>query len=64
MNIRYKSTRNSDAAVTASQAILKGLADDGGVGRNFFSGPVYLEFCRCLVCSWASFSLGLESFLL
>lgn len=31
MNIRYKSTRNSDAAVTASQAILKGLADDGGL---------------------------------
>ena len=25
------------------------------VGRNFFSGPVYLEFCRLLVCSCASF---------
>ena len=32
--------------------------------RNFFSGPVYLEFCRLLVCSWASLSLGLGSFLL
>ena len=31
MNIRYKSTRNSDITVTASQAILKGLADDGGL---------------------------------
>jgi hypothetical protein len=34
------------------------------VGRNFFSGPVYLEFCRLLVCSWAYFSLGQGSFLL
>jgi hypothetical protein len=34
------------------------------VGRNFFSGPVYLEYCRLLVCSWASLSLGLGSFLL
>lgn len=31
MSIRYKSTRNSNIAVTASQAILKGLADDGGL---------------------------------
>jgi hypothetical protein len=34
------------------------------VGRNFFSGPVYLEFCRLLLSSWASLSLGLGSFLL
>lgn len=31
MEIRYKSTRNSAITVTASQAILKGLADDGGL---------------------------------
>ena len=31
MEIRYKSTRNSGETVTASQAILKGLADDGGL---------------------------------
>ncbi len=31
MNIMYKSTRGGGAAVTASQAILKGLADDGGL---------------------------------
>lgn len=31
MNLLYKSTRNSDVTVTASQAILKGLADDGGL---------------------------------
>lgn len=31
MNIQYKSTRNSDVTVTASQAILKGLAEDGGL---------------------------------
>lgn len=31
MNLLYKSTRNSDTRVTASQAILKGLAEDGGL---------------------------------
>lgn len=31
MNLGYKSTRSNSAPVTASQAILKGLADDGGL---------------------------------
>lgn len=31
MELLYKSTRNSDTKVTASQAILKGLAEDGGL---------------------------------
>lgn len=31
MDVRYRSTRNSDVTVTASQAILKGLAEDGGL---------------------------------
>ena len=31
MNLLYKSTRNAEKAVTASEAILKGLADDGGL---------------------------------
>ena len=31
MNLLYKSTRNADKTVTASEAILKGLADDGGL---------------------------------
>jgi threonine synthase len=31
MEIRYQSTRSSGETVTASQAILKGLADDGGL---------------------------------
>ena len=31
MEIRYKSTRSSGGTVTASQAILKGLAEDGGL---------------------------------
>lgn len=31
MNLLYTSTRNSDEKVTASQAILKGLAEDGGL---------------------------------
>ncbi|MGC4018264.1 MAG: threonine synthase [Muricomes sp.] len=31
MDLLYKSTRNGDKTVTASQAILKGLAEDGGL---------------------------------
>lgn len=31
MDLMYSSTRNADIKVTASQAILKGLADDGGL---------------------------------
>ncbi len=31
MEVLYSSTRNDEAKVTASQAILKGLADDGGL---------------------------------
>lgn len=31
MNLKYKSTRSADKTVTASEAILKGLADDGGL---------------------------------
>lgn len=31
MEVLYSSTRNSDKKITASQAILKGLADDGGL---------------------------------
>lgn len=31
MNLLYTSTRNSEKTVTASEAILKGLADDGGL---------------------------------
>lgn len=31
MDLKYKSTRNSECKVTASQAILKGLAVDGGL---------------------------------
>jgi hypothetical protein len=32
------------------------------IRRNFFSGPVYLEFYRNLVCSWPSLSLVREVF--
>ena len=31
MNLIYKSTRNNEETVTASEAILKGLANDGGL---------------------------------
>lgn len=54
MDILYKSTRGSAGTVTASQAILKGLADDGGlyvpvsvpelpVGLDKLSGMDYKE---------------------
>ena len=31
MNVMYHSTRSNNETVTASQAILKGLASDGGL---------------------------------
>ena len=31
MNLTYQSTRGGESGLTASQAILKGLADDGGL---------------------------------
>ena len=31
MNVTYQSTRGSEKGLTASQAILKGLAEDGGL---------------------------------
>ena len=31
MNLMYSSTRNDKVKFTASEAILKGLADDGGL---------------------------------
>ena len=31
MNVTYKSTRNNNETATASQAILKGLAENGGL---------------------------------
>ncbi len=31
MDVRYKSTRNANVSVTASEAVLKGLAEDGGL---------------------------------
>ena len=37
MGIYYHSTRNKDKHYTASQAILKGLADDGGLFVRFSS---------------------------
>ena len=31
MNLLYKSTRDASKTVTASEAVLKGLAEDGGL---------------------------------
>ena len=48
MNLLYKSTRNHEINVTASQAILKGLADDGGlyVPESIPKLSVSVEDCR------------------
>lgn len=48
MNLQYISTRDSNVKVTASQAILKGLADDGGlfVPEHIPSLPLSLEELR------------------
>ena len=35
MDLLYSSTRNSEKKITASQAILKGLADDGGLSVSY-----------------------------
>ena len=45
MNLQYTSTRNPNSRVTASQAVLKGLADDGGlfVPERIPALPVTLE---------------------
>ena len=45
MNLQYTSTRNPNSRVTASQAVLKGLADDGGlfVPERIPALPVSLE---------------------
>ena len=42
MNLLYKSTRSNERTATASEAILKGLAEDGGL---FVSG-IYPEAGR------------------
>ena len=50
MDLLYSSTRNSEKKITASQAILKGLADDGGlfVPRAFRHLMFLLRsFLRC-----------------
>ena len=46
MNLLYKSTRDAEKTVTASQAILKGLADDGGLFV-----PVSIPKFRCRLVS-------------
>ena len=41
MSIEYVSTRNSQEKVTASEAILKGLAEEGGL---FVPGSLTVEY--------------------
>ena len=50
MELMYSSTRNDKVKLTASQAILKGLADDGGllyrsVSRHWMSRWIHLQIC-------------------
>lgn len=47
MNLLYKSTRDAEKTVTASQAILKGLADDGGLFDTGFDSGSF----RCRLVS-------------
>ena len=42
MELLYKSTRSNSEPVTASKAILKGLAEDGGL----FVPVSHCEMCR------------------
>ena len=43
MELLYKSTRSADKTVTASYAILKGLAEDGGLlFQHLFRNWTYL----------------------
>ena len=41
MDIRYRSTRGDSEQVTASQAILKGLAKDKGLFQSGVLFPLY-----------------------
>lgn len=63
MGIYYHSTRNKDKHYTASQAILKGLADDGGLfvpsafpsmsdKLDQLSALSYPQLCHTIVCSF------------
>ena len=63
MGIYYHSTRNKDKHYTASQAILKGLADDGGLfvpsafpsmsdKLDELSTLSYPQLCHTIVCSF------------
>lgn len=60
MDILYRSTRNSDTRITASMAILKGLAEDGGlyvpveipklsVGFDVLKDMTYQETAYCVM---------------
>ena len=40
MELSYQSTRGGETGVTASQAILKGLADDFGLNGIFWAVPI------------------------
>ena len=49
MELMYSSTRNDKVKLTASQAILKGLADDGGLfvpeRIPALDVPIHLQIC-------------------
>ena len=55
MDLLYSSTRNSEKKITASQAILKGLADDGGL---FVKGGGKNELKQMLKCGAYNFRIS------
>ena len=72
MELMYTSTRNANEKVTASQAILKGLAEDGGLfvpeqlptldkTVDELAGMTYQETAILVVCVVAMFAMTLTS---
>lgn len=65
MAIVYQSTRDASNKVTASQAILKGLADDGGLFTPITFPKVDLDFTKLKDASYQEVAkLVLSAFLM
>ena len=48
MNVMFRSTRNAGNVVTASQAVLKGLAEDGGLYVPEYIPGLDVSLERCV----------------
>lgn len=64
MGLVYQSTRNADNKVTASQAILQGLAEDGGLFTPLAMPAIQLDFDKLKTASYQEVAkLVLSAFL-